>query len=512
MNLRRTSPGGLIAAIAAAAVIAAGPVALSQGAPGEKSQGQKPAPAKGAEAGGKPAKPGGAAPTPAPAPPATAPDGSPLLAARAWLLVDPRDGTVLASKSADIPRPIASATKLMTAYVALRKLRPGKVLTAPSYNALAAESLLGLQAGERITVRDLLYGLILESGNDAAVTLATGAAGSVGAFVAQMNRQAETLGLSNTSYANPVGLDSPRNYSTATDLVELATVLLDNRLFAKVADSETATLTSGNLPRQLSTRNTLLTSDPTLDGVKTGHTIGAGYVLVGSATRDGTQLVSAVLGARSEAARDAETERLLDYGFSLYQASRPVAAGAEFADPELDYRDETVSLVAKRGIEVSAREGQSVETEVDAPDEVSGAVEEGEQLGTVVVRVDGRAAGRSPLVAASSVEAASITDKALSVLSNPLVLIPLGLILLGLGLWLLSRRRRRGEGGGVFPAAGPNGSGPGAQAVPPPTQSEPGRRKREKASKERTPEERRQMHEERMRRRRERAGQSEGER
>ena len=502
----RSSARRLLAAAAAAAVLVGAPAALSQGTPAQ--QGGKPK-ADQAKGSGNPVKPAPAGKAPAPAPPATSPDGKPLLDARAWLLVDPRDGTVLAAKSPDTPRPIASATKLMTAYVALRKLDPGKVLTAPPYNALAAESLLGLQAGERIAVRDLLYGLILESGNDAAVTLATGVAGDVPSFVAQMNRQAEALGLANTSYANPVGLDSPRNYSTATDLVELATLLLRNRLFAKVADSETATLQTGNTPRQLTTRNTLLTSDPTVDGVKTGHTIGAGYVLVGSATRDGTQLVSAVLGARSEAARDAETERLLDYGFSLYEPSRPVTAGAELADPELDYRDERLSLVAKRGIEVSAREGQSVETEIEAPEEVSGAVEEGEALGSVIVRVDGRAAGRSALIAASSVEAATLTDKVLSVLSNPLVLILLGLIVVGLGLWLVSRNRRRSDGGGVFPA-GANGSGPDPLGAPPPT--EPQRGKRDRAPKERTPEERRQMHDERMRRRRERAGRGEGER
>ncbi len=493
----------LAAALAAAAAIAAPGVAFSQGtaaAPKAKPGAAKaPPPAK------KPATPA------APAAPAAPTDstGAPLLAARAWILIDPRDGTVLASKASDIPRPIASATKLMTAYVALRKLRPKKVLTAPAYRALAAESLLGLQAGEQLTVRDLLYGLILESGNDAAVTLATGVSGSVPEFVEQMNRQAEKLGLSNTSYANPVGLDAPQNYSSATDLAELATELLANPLFAKIADSGTATIQSGNAPRQLTSRNTLLASDPTVDGVKTGQTIGAGYVLVGSATRDGTQLVSVVLGARSEAARNTETAKLLDYGFSLYKPSQPVEPGEELADPGLDYRDESLALVAKRGVEVSAREGQPVETEIEAPDEVSGAVEEGEALGSVTVTVDGRVADKVPLVAAESVEAATLTDKVISTLANPLILIPLGLFVIVVGLLVASRRRRRSEDEGVLAVSG-NGSDPGPPSEQPASRKAR-RRKRDRSTPERTPEERREMHEERMRRRQERSTRGGGE-
>ena len=275
---------------------------------------------RGIEEGAEDSKKNAPAPAPEPAPPATLPDGTPKLDARAWILVDPRDGEVLAEKASDTPRPIASATKLMTAWVALRKLKPNQVITAPGYSASTAESLMGIQAGERLTVRDLLYGLILESGNDAAEALAVGASKNVPAFVEQMNAQAEALGLGNTSYANPVGLDAPQNYSSAADLVELTSRLLAIPVFAKIAGSATYTTTSGNAPRNLTTRNTLLNLDPTANGVKTGRTIGAGYVLVGSATRDGTQLVSAVLGARSEAGRDAETKRLLDYGFSLYEA------------------------------------------------------------------------------------------------------------------------------------------------------------------------------------------------
>ena len=279
-----------------------------------------------------------------------APAGPPKLDARAWILIDPRDDEVLASSAPNRELPIASATKLMTARLALKELRAGEKLEAPPYQALPAESLLGLHAGEKMTVRDLLYALVLESANDAAATIATGVSGSVPRFVNRMNREAAALGLEHTSYANPIGLDDPSNYSSAADLAELAGLLLRNRLFARVADTQVVTLRSGDSPRRIDTRNTLLNLDPTADGVKTGHTQGAGYVLVGSATRDGTRLVSAVLGARSEAARDAETLKLLDYGFSLYRAETPVTRGQELADPKLDYRDERLALVAQRPV------------------------------------------------------------------------------------------------------------------------------------------------------------------
>lgn len=485
-------PRRAAAALAATLAIAFPSAALSQGGAAAAPQQAAPGPAAPAQH-APPAGPGAGAAT-GPAPGATTAAGTPKLNARSWILVDPRDGAVLASKAPDSPRPIASATKLMTALIALERLKPGQQLTAPPYKALAAESLLGLSAGERMTVRDLLYGLILESGNDAAATIATGVSGSIPKFVQRMNREAERLGLANTSFANPIGLDHPQNYSSASDLVELTEALFEYPLFERISDTATTTLRSGATPRRVTTRNTLLNSDPSADGVKTGHTIGAGYVLVGSATRDGTRLISAVLGAPSEAARDAETERLLDYGFSLYSPSRPVTAGEELADPGLDFRGGTLPLIARRGVELSVRDGQVVETEVDAPEEVSGAVEEGEALGKVTVRVDGEVAASAPLVAATSVEAASLFDKLTATVQNPLILIALGLFVIVIGV--LVARGRRPHHGDDRPVAGP----------PPPRERRPRNGRRPASNGERTPEERRKMHEERMRRRAERKG------
>ena len=420
----------------------------------------------------------------APASGAATPPAPPRLDAKAWILIDPRDDSVLASQAADRRLPIASTTKLMTAYLALKHLKPDQMLTVPAYRPEAsAEVKLGLRPGERMRVRDLLYGLLLPSASDAAETLAVGVAGSVPAFVSQMNRAAQRLGLTGTSYANPIGLDDPNNYSSAHDLVTLAQILLRNKLFARIVNTPVATLDSGDHPRTVTSRNTLLGSVPWIDGVKTGHTLDAGYVLVGSGTKNSTKLISAVLGTPSEAARDGETLQLLSYGFSLYHSIQPVRQGQQLAGPKLDYRSDHLSLVAQRALPVNVRQGQRVAIHVTAPHQVSGAVHRGQVLGHVTVTVDGRLAAASPLVAARSVGAATTLDKATSVAKNPFVPLGLGAIVILVGLLLVVRGR---------------GSKGPEEAAPQP------RDDRRQAPRQRTPEEKRRMHEERMRRRRQR--------
>ena len=166
----------------------------------------------------------------------------PNLDARAWILVDARTGDVIARHEATERLPIASTTKLMTAYLALHELRLRKQVRAAPYAAIPGESLLGLKAGERVSVRDLLYGLILRSGNDAAYTLSRAAAGTEARFVRQMNRRAAALGLADTHYSNPIGLDEAGNYSSAEDLAVLTERLLRIPVFARIADSRRAHL------------------------------------------------------------------------------------------------------------------------------------------------------------------------------------------------------------------------------------------------------------------------------
>jgi serine-type D-Ala-D-Ala carboxypeptidase (penicillin-binding protein 5/6) len=406
--------------------------------------------------------------------------------AKAWILIDPRDDSVLAARAPNKRLPIASTTKLMTAYLALHELKPSQTVTAPAYRpSNPAEITLGLQAGERIRVRDLLYALLLPSASDAAETLAVAVSGSVPAFVQRMNRTAQRLGLTDTSYANPIGLDDPDNYSSAHDLVTLASILMRNRLFARIVNTPSATLSSGDHPRTVTSRNTLLGRASWINGVKTGHTLGAGYVLVGSGTRGSTTLFSAVLGTPSEFARDQSTLELLDYGFSLYHPVEEVSPGEEVASPKLDYRDDHLPLVARRPLTVTVRQGQRVSTRVSAPDEISGAVRTGQTLGRVTVLVDGRRAAVSPLVAAHAVGAATTLDKVLSTAQNPIVLIPLAAIVILVGLLLTMRGRRSRPLDNPVPEA---------------------RQEQQRSPRQRTPEERRRMHEERMRRRRQRMG------
>jgi D-alanyl-D-alanine carboxypeptidase (penicillin-binding protein 5/6) len=415
---------------------------------------------------------------------ASAASSPPSLDAKAWILVDPSDDSVLASKGPNRRLPIASATKLMTAYLALHDLRPNQTVTVPPYRvANPAEVRLGLRAGERMRVRDLLYALLLPSASDAAETLAVAVSGSVPAFVNDMNRTARRLGLADTSYANPIGLDDPDNYSSAHDLVALASILMRNRLFARIVNTPAATLSSGDHPRTVTSRNTLLGQEPWVNGVKTGHTLDAGYVLVGSGTRGSTTLISAVLGTPSEYARDQSTLDLLDYGFSLYHPVERVSRGEEVASPKLDYRDDHLPLVARQPVTVTVREGQRVSTRVSAPDEISGAVRQGQALGRVTVTVDGKRAAVSPLVAAHAVSAATALDKVESVILNPIVLIGLAAIVILVVLLLIMRGR---------------GSPPVEIPVP------QARQEPQRSPRQRTPEERRRMHEERMRRRRQR--------
>jgi D-alanyl-D-alanine carboxypeptidase (penicillin-binding protein 5/6) len=253
--------------------------------------------------------------------------------------------------------------------------------------------------------------MLLPSANDAAVTLADGVSGSTQAFVAEMNRAAERLGLDDTSYANPIGLDDPLNYSSARDLATLALRLLENDRFREIVAKQSATLESGATVREVTTRNTLMAADPSVDGVKTGHTLDAGYVLVASAERHGIHLLSVVLGASSEATRDAESEELLDYGFSQYRRERPVHAGESLAATQVRYEDAPLVLEAARGISVRARREQDVTTRVDADALVEGPIEQGERLGTATVTLDGEVIGKTPVLAATAVAAPDVFDK-----------------------------------------------------------------------------------------------------
>jgi len=371
---------------------------------------------------------------------------APDLKSRSWGLIDARSGDVLTSHALNKPLPIASTTKLMTAYVAIKDLPLDKIVRAQPYEPEYGESLMGLRAGQRISVRDLLYGLILRSGNDAAHTLAIDAAGDEARFVAQMNRYAAALGLSHTHYANPVGLDEKGNYSSAGDLMTLTRRLLQEPAFAKIADSRSAVLRSVHPRRRIESINELLELAPWVTGVKTGHTFGALYVLVGSGQRHGVSLISVVVGAWTDEERFDGNLALLEWGFGQYRRKLPVRAGEDLADPEIRYSGGRLPLRAERSLAAGIRKGQRVEVQVSAPEEVEGPLRRGRKLGRAMVFVAGRKVGSVDLLAGRSVAKASSFDRARAFLADNWIPIALAaFVILMIALILRYRVVRRKE-------------------------------------------------------------------
>lgn len=253
----------------------------------------------------------------------------PLLSAPEALLADSDTSQVLLAVNPDNPRPMASITKLMTALLALERSHlEDQVVVSPT--ALVGESTMGLQSGEVVTVEDLLWGLLLNSGNDAAVALAEHVAGSVPGFVVMMNTRAAELGLLSTHFANPHGMDAPDHYSSAHDLWRLAEETLAYPKVREIVGTQSTTRAGHPLWNQ----NVLLATYPDADGVKTGTTDLAGQSLVASVTRDGHRVLAIILGSSD---RYADARALLDFYFSVFrwtEAPQPSGPTAWVRDHE----------------------------------------------------------------------------------------------------------------------------------------------------------------------------------
>lgn len=344
-----------------------------------------------------------------------APAGAaPRLTAASAFLVQPDTHDVVYARHEAERRPMASTTKMMTALVALDRFDLSDRLTVAPYAAQVGESVVGLRAGERMTFADLLRALLLASANDAAATIAVDAAGSEERFVEQMNRRARALGLRDTHFANPVGLDEPGNYSSARDLVELALVLRADDFVRRTVDRPSAVLHSGAHPRTVVNRNDLVLDHPFVTGVKTGHTLDAGYVLVGSARRGGVTVLSAVMGEPSMAARDADTLALLRYGLRRYHRVTPVRRGRVLARlPVRDQGDTRAALAPSASLGAVARRGERLRVRtVGLPEEVEGPLPAGARVGTVELLRRGAVVGRTALVTARSVPRATVAQRA----------------------------------------------------------------------------------------------------
>ncbi len=372
---------------------------------------------------------------------------APPLSARAAILVESSTGTAVYRRAADERRSIASTTKLMTALIVRRRASLGTRFAAVAYGGGAVESRLGLRPGERMSVADLLTATLLPSANDAARTLAVRVGGSVPRFVALMNAEARRLGLRHTHFATPVGLETPGNYSSARDLTRLAAVFRRDGFLRRTVDRPRALLRTGDRRRVVVNRNTLVAAVPWVNGVKTGHTGRAGYVLVGSATRDGETLLSAVLGTPSESARDADTLALLRWGFRSFRVEVLGRRGTVVARPKVRFDDARVRVVAARTVRAVVPRGVRVSRSVTVPAELEGPIPAGRRVGTVVVRARGRPEVRIPAVTAQPVPEVTLLERAGRWLLWPgsLILVLAGLAAVALALRRSRRRRRRDE-------------------------------------------------------------------
>jgi D-alanyl-D-alanine carboxypeptidase (penicillin-binding protein 5/6) len=273
-----------------------------------------------------------------------------------------------------------------------------------------------------------------------------------------MNAKARRLGLKDTHFANPIGLDNEENYSTASDLAKMALILRRNAFLRTTVDSRQVTLKSGAHPRTFANRNLLVRNVAAVNGVKTGHTNSSGYILVGSATKNGITVVSVVLGDPSEAARDADSLNLLKYGLARYHVVTAIKKGQVAGQSALSHRDEHVNLVSGATVRRTTRRGDKlVVTVTGAPTTIDGPLPKGTKVGTITVAERGKVVARVGLLTADAVDAATFVDRLGDWLDNPATLILLAAFAVcSLYLVLLRRRavrrrqrRRAGKGAPV---------------------------------------------------------------
>jgi D-alanyl-D-alanine carboxypeptidase (penicillin-binding protein 5/6) len=349
----------------------------------------------------------------------------PEVAAKAYLLMDVTAGQVLVAKEPDAPVEPASLTKLMTAYLVFDALKAKKIsLTQTLPVSERAWKMPGsrmfIDPKMQVPVEDLIKGMIVQSGNDATMALAEGVGGTAERFVQLMNEQAKAMGLAGTQYKNPEGLTEPGHSTTARDLATLSTRLL--RDFPEYTHYYTIKKYRypGTPASNDSNRNSLLFRDPTVDGLKTGHTNAAGYCLVATARRDfpnvqGRRLLSVVLGASSETARANESQKLLNWGYTAYEAVKLFDAGQPVATPKVS-KGKSGELKLGRGepivVAVPSGSAGQLKTEIARPEPLIAPFRQGQAVATLKVRQGEQTLAEVPLVALEAVEEAGILGRA----------------------------------------------------------------------------------------------------
>lgn len=349
------------------------------------------------------------------APTGPAPE-APEIEAKSWALMDADSGVYLDGKNPDEQLPIASTTKIMSALVALEEGVDLEREVAISKDAEAfvgfTYSNVGLIAGERVTVKDLLVAALVPSGTEAVYALAEALGdGDVNRFVGKMNEQASSMGLENTHFESPVGFDTPENYSSTRDLAKTAHAAMEYPVFAEIVKMQQATLATQNREIKVFNTNNLLGFYPEATGIKTGTSPAAGPSLVASAKDSEESYIAVLLDARDEEYRFEAAQMLLEYAFTNYESQPLVKQDETFEKLEVPYRQgETIDLAAAEKVSGPSGPGVEVERKVETR-EPPPAAEAGQELGEVEVLVNGQSVGSTPLVAQKGYEEASLWDK-----------------------------------------------------------------------------------------------------
>ena len=338
---------------------------------------------------------------------------APKVAATGYILMDAHSGKVIVENNADERLPPASLTKLMTSYVLSIELEEGNVsnddMVLISENAwaqnpvFAGSSLMWIEVGKRVSLKDLHRGIVVSSGNDSSVAIAEHLAGSESAFADVMNQHAQRLGMSNSHFVNSHGLPHPDHYMTARDLAILSKAILQYP--AEYALYSEPDFTYNNI-RQVN-RNRLLWKDDSVDGLKTGHTEAAGYCLVTSAKRNDMRLIAVVMGTASQSARERETQKLLAYGFRYFETHRLYEAGDELTASKVWAGDsDSIQLGVEREIHLTIPRGKhdDLQAAMNIDEVIKAPVTKGKEYGELVVTLGGEQLLSEPLIALQSVE------------------------------------------------------------------------------------------------------------
>ncbi len=331
--------------------------------------------------------------------------GAPPGNARADLSADGRTGEILASSHAHDRLPIASITKLMTVLLTLEHHKLTDVVVVDPRAAAVGESSIELDAGEQLTVRDLIKGALIQSANDAADALALSIAPDYPAFAKLMNDEAAALGLTDTHFVRPDGLDAAGEYSSAADVTKLARLLMHTRFIRETVGDETDTIAGG---RVLHTWDDLLSLYPPTIGVKTGHTSAAGWCQVAAARGRGVTVYATLLGSPTRAQRNVDLESLLIWGLGQFRVVPVVRTGRGYADVQVPYGRGPLTLVAAEPLLAVARLGRPLTQTVTAPGVVSLPVKAGTVLGRVEIRAAGRVVGTRDLIASRTINKPSL--------------------------------------------------------------------------------------------------------